>query len=199
MSSPDPSSLHPIEPGQPPRNLLSLFGRRWCVPILAELDRTHGSKFITLSNRLHANPAAVRQSLDHLIALGWAMPNPGYGHPLRPEYILTPKGQRLAPACRTLDEAIARLALREVALRRWSLPALHLIAAADPEQPARFSRVASGLGAVTDRALAMTLKDMQAHELIRREVRETYPPTPDYLVGRRGRPLVPALVELASA
>lgn len=196
MDTPFPTPDH--EPARSPRHLLSLFGRRWCVPILAELDRNSGSKFISLANRLHASPVAVRQSLDHLIELGWAIPNPGYGHPLRPEYILTPEGQRLAPACRTLDDAIARLSLREVALRRWSLPALHLIAAAAPDQPARFSRVASGLGTITDRALAMTLKGMQEHELIRREVRETYPPTPDYLVGPRGRPLVPALQELAT-
>jgi DNA-binding HxlR family transcriptional regulator len=45
----------------------------------------------------------------------------------------------------------------------------------------------------------MTLKDLQAHELIDRRVRDTYPPTPDYLVGPRGEPLVPVLTELASA
>ncbi|HEX8875677.1 MAG TPA: winged helix-turn-helix transcriptional regulator [Phycisphaerales bacterium] len=193
MSEPPETS----EPIVPPRHLLDLFGRRWAVPIMAELARAQGSKFVTLHHRLEASPTAVRQSLDHLITLGWAMRNPGYGHPLRPEYVLTETGQRLAPSCLTLDDAIARLRLQEVAFRRWSLPALHVIAAGD--QPARFSGVAAGLGRVTDRALAMTLKDMQGHELIDRRVRDTYPPTPDYLVGARGKPLVPVLVELAGS
>lgn len=190
-------STDPSDSLRPPRHLLDLFGRRWAVPILAELARNKGSKFVTLHNRLEASPTAVRQSLDHLIELGWAMRNPGYGHPLRPEYILTDQGLRLAPACLTLDDAIARLRLSEVAFRRWSLPALHVIASTDA--PARFSGVSSGLGRITDRSLAMTLKDLQAHELIDRRVRDTYPPTPDYLVGPRGEPLVPVLTELASA
>lgn len=187
----------PPELIQPPRHLLDLFGRRWAVPILAELARTEGSKFVTLHHRLEASPTAVRQSLDHLIALGWAMRNPGYGHPLRPEYILTEQGRRLAPACLTLDEAIGRLRLGEVAFRRWSLPALHVVASS--AVPTRFSGLAAGLGRITDRSLAMTLKDMQAHGLIDRRVRDTYPPTPDYLVGPRGEPLVPALSVLAGS
>lgn len=187
----------PSEPRQPPRHLLDLFGRRWAVPILAELARNKGCKFVTLHNRLEANPTAVRQSLEHLMELGWAMRNPGYGHPLRPEYVLTEQGERLAPACLTLDDAIARLQLQEVAFRRWALPALHVISW--QEAPARFSGVAAGLGRVTDRALAMTLKDMQAHAIIDRRVRDTYPPTPDYLVGPRGEPLIPVLTELAEA
>lgn len=190
--TPEPSSI-----AEPPRHLLDLFGRRWAVPILAELARHEGSKFVTLSHRLGASPTAVRQSLDHLIERGWAMPNPGYGHPLRPEYILTDRGRRLGPACLTLHDAIDRLGVREVALRRWAMPTLYVIAATGA--PARFSGVAAGLGRITDRALAMTLKDMQASELVDRRVRETYPPTPDYLVGRRGEPMVPVLAELVGA
>ena len=37
---------------RPPDGLVNLFHRRWAVPVLAELERDHGAKFVTLSRRL---------------------------------------------------------------------------------------------------------------------------------------------------
>lgn len=175
--------------------LLHLFARRWAIPILAELKRGDGSKFVTLSRRLGASPPAVRQSLDHLIALGLAQPNPGYGHPLRPEYVLTETGLALGPASLALDKAITRLELRESALLRWSMPALYIIG---ESSPARFSEIGSALGPVTDRALAQTLKKLQADSVVKRHIEDTFPPAPRYTVDTRGRPLLEPLMELAS-
>ncbi|MBX3380287.1 MAG: winged helix-turn-helix transcriptional regulator [Phycisphaeraceae bacterium] len=180
---------------QIPNTLLHLFARRWCIPILAELKVSEGSKFVTLSRRLGASPVAVRQSLDHLISLGLAQPNPGYGHPLRPEYILTESGDRLAPASVTLDRAITRLELRDSALLRWSMPALFVIGSSPG---ARFSEIGSALGPVTDRALSQTLKRMQADAVVKRHVDDSFPPAPIYAVDRRGRPLIEPLMEIGA-
>lgn len=181
---------------QVPSKLLHVFARRWSIPILAELKRSNGSKFVTLSRRLGVNSIAVRQSLDHLIALGLARPNPGYGHPLRPEYILTADGEAMGPASIALDLAINRLELHESALRRWSMPALLVVGRASP---ARFSDIGRSLGPVTDRALALTLKKLQSTAIVKRQVEASFPPAPLYTVDRRGKPLLEPLEELASA
>lgn len=180
---------------QVPHTLLHLFARRWCVPILAELKRSDGSKFVTLSRRLGASPVAVRQSLDHLMALGLTQPNPGYGHPLRPEYILTEAGNALGPASVTLDRAITRLELRDSALLRWSMPALYVIGSSPR---ARFSEIGFALGPVTDRALSQTLKKLQAEAIVRRDINDTFPPAPTYAVDRRGRLLLEPLLEIGA-
>ena len=76
--------------------LTALFRRRWACPVIAELHRSDGAKFVTLVNRLGSNPAAMRTTLDDLLELGWIRRNPGYGHPMRPEYLLTAHGERIA-------------------------------------------------------------------------------------------------------
>src|SRR5262245_41080710 len=91
--------------------LTSLFRRRWGCPIIAELHRSDGAKFVALVHKLQSNPGAMRQSLDELIELGWVRRNPGYGHPLRPEYLLTRSGEKIAPACADLDAAIHSLSV----------------------------------------------------------------------------------------
>ena len=99
----------------PAQRLAELFHRRWAVPILAELHRDRGAKFVTLAYRLSASQTAVRQTLDELIQRGFVRRNSGYGHPLRPEYLLTSRGDRLAPECTTLHDALKPLPPQTVA------------------------------------------------------------------------------------
>ncbi|MCP6652244.1 hypothetical protein NL518_29540, partial [Klebsiella pneumoniae] len=74
---------------QPPIHLPDLFHRRWMLPVLAELQRSRGCKFVTLVHRTGASRKAINDTIAALIRLGLVMHNPGYGHPLRPEYLLT--------------------------------------------------------------------------------------------------------------
>jgi DNA-binding HxlR family transcriptional regulator len=141
--------------------LATLFHRRWALPVVAELHRGRGAKLVTLINRLEASPGSVRAALDHLQDAGWVIPNPGYGHPMRPEYILTPAGVALAPACCDLDAALLRLDLRAIGLRKWSMPTLNTLRAG----PARFTEIRADLPGVTDRALSLALGDLQEGEL----------------------------------
>ncbi|MFO0859193.1 MAG: winged helix-turn-helix transcriptional regulator [Phycisphaerales bacterium] len=177
-------------------NILHVFARRWCLPILAELEKREGSKFVTLARELGATPAAVRQSLDHLIELELVQPNPGYGHPLRPEYILTTEGNRLGPSVLLLERAVNRLADKEVAFLRWSMPALAVVGGSPLS---RFSEIGAALSPVTDRALAQTLKRMQAGQLVTRGIEDSYPPVPGYSLGRQGKLLIEPLMALADA
>jgi DNA-binding HxlR family transcriptional regulator len=169
--------------------LIALFRRRWACPVLAELHRAEGAKFVTLVNRLGSNPGAIRQTLDTLIDLDWVRRNPGYGHPLRPEYILTARGERLAPACDRLDGALSSLGLRSAALRKWSMPVLYVVG----EGPTRFSQIPRALRDVTDRAVSMALKDLSGATMVARTLIEGPPPGSVYGATDRGVAVLPIL------
>jgi len=173
-------------------NLLRLLRRRWTPAILAELHRTSGSRFVALSQRLGVSRESLRTTLRALVAAGLVRRNPGYGHPLRPEYLLTERGAQLAPGCAELTAALPQLDLVELGLRKWSLPCVLAIAGAGE---ARFSQLSAGLPGITARALA--LKDLVAADLVEREVTNDYPPATVYRLGRQAEPLVPILRRLA--
>ena len=69
--------------------LTKLVHHRWNIAIVAELHRSNGAKFVTLANRLELGHSTLKRCLNALIDLGLVRRNPGYGHPLRPEYLLT--------------------------------------------------------------------------------------------------------------
>ena len=160
-----------------------LFHHRWAVPVLAELRRERGSRFVTLANRLGVARDSLRRTLSALIDDGLVERNPGYGHPLRPEYVLTPRGARVAAVCDRLLTALD--GLEEVALRKWSMPVVRALAGG----PLRFSELRTALPSVSPRALALALKDLQAAGLVERTVTDDYPPATVYRLTDRARPL----------
>ncbi|MHC5004934.1 MAG: winged helix-turn-helix transcriptional regulator [Planctomycetota bacterium] len=174
---------------------VSLFHRRWAVPLLVELERSGGGKLVTLGKRLGIGRETLRATLDDLIAGGWVMRNPGYGHPMRPEYLLTPEGQRLAPSSGRLLGTVRRLDIEPLAFRKWTMPVTLLLG----NEPRRFSELREELPGITPRALTLSLKDMQQTRLVRRDVIDDYPPTTSYRLERRARPVFSALVPLAKA
>jgi DNA-binding HxlR family transcriptional regulator len=176
--------------------LVLLLHRRWTVPVLAELHRTAGSRFVTLAHRTGASRESLRATLRALLTAGLVRRNPGYGHPLRPEYLLTDRGESVAPACAELVATLADLDLTDLGLRKWSLPTTLAIAEAGE---ARFSRLAAHLPGITPRALALALKDLAAGGLVEREVTDGYPPATVYRLAARAAPLVPILRRLAAA
>ena len=165
--------------------LVALCHHRWSLPILAEIGRTRGSRFATLSGRLGVTGESLRRTLAYLQEEGLTTRNPGYGHPLRPEYLLTPRGRRLVPRVRTLLAALA--GHEDVGLKKWSLPVL-----AELNEPRRFSELRARL-AVGPRALALTLQDLESAGLVRRTVTDDRPPQTHY------EATVPKLVAAARA
>ncbi|MGH3104622.1 MAG: winged helix-turn-helix transcriptional regulator [Gaiellaceae bacterium] len=175
--------------------LVGLFHHRWSAPILAELHRGAGSRFVTLANRLGLSRESLSRTLTALIQQGLIARNPGYGHPLRPEYILTDAGAQLGPPCREMVEALDRLGLEHVGLKKWSMPTLFALASRRRSQ--RFSELQAALPGITGRALAFALKDLVAAGLVERTVTEDYPPATVYRITERARPLRPILRRLA--
>ena len=168
-------------------DLIALFHHRWAAPVLAELERQKGSRFAALVGILGLGRESLRRTLDGLIALGLVERNPGYGHPLRPEYKLTAAGAPVARRCRRLLDDVGEE--RELVLRKWSLPVLVALRSA-----ARFSELREELPGITPRALALALKDLQAAGLVERVVDEdAHPPTVRYAATDSARPLQLAL------
>ncbi len=162
-----------------PSRAVALFHRRWTVPILAELHRDNGAKFVTLAHRLGVSRSVLTDTLDGAIEDGWVIRNPGYGHPLRPEYILTKQGRALGPGSLGLWTRMQQHELESVGLRKWSVPILLTLR----DGPARFGQIRAQLHGATDRALSQGLQTLGGSSLIVRNPSDktttswTYAPT----------------------
>ncbi len=178
-----------------PDPLPGLFHYRWAVPTLAAMGSLGGAaKFVTLQRAVGAARSSLKRTLEALIDAGFMGRNPGYGHPLRPEYLLTSKGHALAPACVSVVETLRQLEVEDIGLRKWSLPLAHALASRG-----RFNLVRATLGDVTPRALAQALRDLQEAGLVERRLVDDSPPRAEYRLTPRGQRLTPVLVALAEA
>ena len=167
------------------RQFVLLFHHRWALPVLAELHRTGGAKFVTLVNRLAVNRDSLHQALEVLIAEGVVQRNPGHGHPLRPEYLLTAAGNGRAPWCARILAILSALGIEDVALRKWSLPVVYALR----QGLDRFSEVRTFFPGLTPRSLILTLKSLQQVGLVVRTISDGYPPASHYRLTRRGQEL----------
>lgn len=169
----------------------SLFHHRWSLPILADLDAYGGARFVTLAHRLVVGRESLRRTLDALQRARLVRRNPGHGHSLRPEYVLTERGRALAPAATEVVEVLRDAGLEELGLRKWSLPLLVGLGAGDRH----FSALQARYG-VSPRALALALKDLAAADLVERRVHDGFPPTTSYRLTQRGAELARAAKRL---
>jgi DNA-binding HxlR family transcriptional regulator len=171
-----------------------LFHHRWTVPLLAALERTPG-RFSNLMHTLGAGRESLTRALDGLVELGLIARNPGYGHPLRLEYLLLPAGAALVPAAVELVRELDRLDVAEVGLKKWSMPVVHALAGG----PRRFSELRELLPEVTPRALTLALKDITPAGLVERTVTEDFPPATVYRLTRAAGALLGSLEQLSRA
>lgn len=158
--------------------------------MLAEIERTSGSRVAALTGGLGVGRESLRRTLTALQAEGLVARNPGYGHPLRPEYLLTPRGRQVAPAAR--EALAAARGHEEIALKKWSLPVLAAL-----ERPRRFSELRAALPDAGPRALTLALKDLTAAGLVERTVTDAYPPAVVYEATPAGEPIAAAARRLA--
>src|SRR5207248_1730809 len=78
---------------------------------------------------------SLRRTLAALVDAGLVMRNPGHGHPLRADYVLTEAGKRVAPICAELVDSLDASGLEQLARKKWLLPVVLALSAG----PARFS------------------------------------------------------------
>lgn len=175
--------------------LVALGHHCWALRLVAALHASGGAKFVTLAHRTGASRDALVASLRTLQAMGLVRRNAGYGHPMRPEYLVALGAERAAGACHTVAQAIQALPRRSSFDRKWALPVVATLAAG----PARFSELCRALPGVTPRALAATLKALRADRAIARAVSQDFPPTCTYRLTPTGRRLAPAVRALGVA
>jgi DNA-binding HxlR family transcriptional regulator len=170
-------------------SLRALGQARWTAPLLAELARRDGARFVELLAALGIARDTLTQTIAHATTQGWVMRNPGYGHPLRPDYVLTDAGLRLAGPCARMGGVLAGARIEPAGLPRWSLP---IIVCLDPDA-VRFSRLREALAPVTGRALSLNLKHLQALDLVGRRIVGEYPPASFYGLLPLGREIAGCL------
>jgi len=165
-------------------DLIELFHHRWAPPALALLGERGGARFVELQRRLDVGRESLRRALDTLIELGYARPNTGYGHALRPEYVTTAAGRPVA----LIAARVIAAGDPETLLRKWSVPVL-----AELGTKRRFSELRAAVTGVTPRALALALQDLERMGFVQREVLATRPPSTLYRPTAAGRRVQRAL------
>lgn len=168
--------------------LAQLTSHRWLIPLLADLAAHGGARFVELVNRLHLARDSCARTLDAATAQGWVRRNPGHGHPLRPEYVLTETGKAAAIRAATITEAQTAIGLPTGAATRWGLPLVAGIGMGHD----RFNALSRLLAPATPRALSQGLTVLSQHGLVVREVVDGRPPTSRYDLTQGGALLAAA-------
>lgn len=140
------------------------------MPILSSLHSGVAGRQAPLLAATGAGRTAFAQSMDHLIELGVLERNPGYGHPLRPEFRLTRLGKTVAAIADRIHD-ISTEEDRPLLRRSWTLPILTSL-----REPGHFTDIKRHLPTITDRALSQSLKSMEARNWVCRNVDEAARP-----------------------
>lgn len=150
--------------------LVNVTSRAWSMPILSSLHSGVAGRQAPLLVATGASRTAFVQSLDHLIELGLLERNPGYGHPLRPEFRLTKKGAIVAAIADKIH-AVSTEQDWPLLRRSWTLPVLTSL-----HKPSHFTDIKRHFPRITDRALSQSLKTMEARSWVCRRVDGTARP-----------------------
>lgn len=161
--------------------------------ILAALAQTGFGRFAGLAGTTGFSPVTVRRLAAALIAAGLARRHGGYGHPMRPELVLTPDGHAIAAQAATLVALADQHGAGDLLLRkRWRLPVLPVLAAG----PRRFHEINAALGGLSPRSLSLALHDVTAAALATRDVIPAAPPFARYALTPPGNELAEAWREV---
>lgn len=164
---------------------ITLGQQRWLLLLMAACADRSGFRFVELLNRLNCPRESLVRALAAAQDAGWVARNPGYGHPLRPEYLLTDEGRAIAAAACRIEVVLAAEGIGPADLTRWSLPLLHLLGSGRE----RFNELVRDLAPATPRALSQSLKALVATGLISREVEAGFPPASRYRLTPLGQEL----------
>lgn len=167
----------------------NVFRFRWSVPILSEISHQDGARFVTILNRIGISRSVLSSTLGKLVEDGLVMRNPGYGHPLRPEYLLTPYGRKIAPFCIDLFKCVEERKALRLVQSRWALRILFLLVGPGT----RFSELRARLAPITPRALSEELKLLTSEGYITRVIRDDYPPMTIYQLTKKSEPFISIL------
>ena len=171
-------------------SLIRLLHNRWAIPTLAAFERLAGAaKLVTIQHAISGNRDSLRRTFLTLGEQGFVERYPGYGHPLRPEYCLTKRGERIASICQMLVDLSSKYGVLDIAYKKWTLPTLLSLS----ESGGRFNEVRRQLTNITPRALGKALQDLSAHGLVERILVDGNPPRTEYRLTGNGESLAKAV------
>jgi len=168
--------------------LIGISRYRWSVAILAALV-DGGARFAEILHKVGLSRDSLSRNLNSLIENGWVTRNPGHGHPLRPEYLLTAEGLSLASRAMAVLKVQEQLGLDAKDMTRWILPLIHVLAG----EKKRFNEIDRTLPEASPRALSISLKAMASLGLLERTIVDDYPPVTEYILSSNGQMLAGAL------
>lgn len=172
-------------------NHLILYHHRWAIPIIAQIHKNNGAKYIFLHKSLQISKAVLSDTLPILIEAGYIQKNPGYGHPLRPEYIISPSGKLIANQCLDLYESLKKEGLESLISSKWCLPLILVIA----KDRKRFSEIKEDIKTLTSRSLSYTLKKLENEKIVIRTVIPDHPPVTYYRLAQNMISILPKLLQ----
>lgn len=156
--------------------LVKITSRAWSLNILELLHNGTEGRQAALLSASGASRTAFTQSLYHLIELGLLERNPGHGHPLRPEYRLTPEGISAARVADKIKKAVPKPSDQTLLRRAWTIPVLVV-----SHEPRYFKDIKNELRTITDRALSQSLNQLHSRDWLKRTVNvSARPPRPIY-------------------
>ncbi|MGP1397925.1 MAG: winged helix-turn-helix transcriptional regulator [Inquilinaceae bacterium] len=162
--------------------LVKITSRAWSLNILALMHGGTPGRQASLLSASGAGRTALAQSLGHLVDLGLLERNPGHGHPLRPEYRLTPMGVEAAAIADKIERAVPQPSGRALLRRAWTIPVLVV-----SREPRYFKDIKNELASITDRALSQSLNRLHAQHWLKRRINTaTRPPRPLYQAANVG-------------
>lgn len=170
-------------------DLIALGKQRWMAAMLAYIAAHRGARFVEMINRLALPRDTLVRTLEAAQLLGWVIRNPGHGHPLRPEYILTDEGSRLAMIAQRQISAQANIEIAPGAITRWGIPIIHIVDAGHQ----RFNEISRMLESASPRALSQGLRALMNNDLLARALVDEYPPISLYSLTANGRILANAV------
>ena len=174
-------------------DFLALFHLRWSIPVLAAFARLGGqAKFVTLQRQLGVSRSSLQRTLRALIEIGLVRKNEGYGHPLRPEYLLTSVGRRVGGPASEMMRLLDRQQLADLGLRKWSVP----LARAMLDVPGQFNQLQGELAGISPRALSQALSDLEEAGWIERQLQDGHPPRWEYKLLPKSRLVNRAAIDL---
>jgi DNA-binding HxlR family transcriptional regulator len=80
----------------------------------------------------------------------------------------------------------------EVLNGKWKLPIIISLTFG----PKRFKQIAGEINGITDKMLSKELKNLEMHQLVKRTIHDTFPPTVEYSITEHGRSLEKVVDEL---